>query len=482
MCCTSRARRTSTAAPSSRGFTLIELLVVIAIIAILIGLLLPAVQKVREAANRSNATHNLKQLALAAHHYSIGDFDGDGRADFPSLAEILPYVDQQGLYETVPEQPDTAISSGYVFTIHTGEGRAGFFWMAMAAPIRGAASGEVFMIDETRTLRRLPPPCPSGAGVTLDSTGWRCALEAGVTEVAGRGSYWAGANSWVTGPAAAGRAGDPWLSNAWMDAAPAARGDWSPGNNLAGAPSTAGNAWPSQTSGGPAIGAAAMAALETLSLLEPSALAGAMERARDPDFVAEVKLVLDTNGDGALTTAELLDVEGVLSAVRGLAPVRDVDVDEQLAGVIRRLLGQLRSELLPSRTGESALPAVQRDCITDPAAILLDFVPADARYAALDLLRNEIALLDPRPAPGGDMTHANQDVNQRRWTTLLGIADGLPPMLRFGRTEELVQTLQKLRTIIADGSGWVSGDAAKRIDEAITRAEILIGGRVDVVR
>ena len=90
------------------GFTLIELLVVIAIIAILIGLTIPAVQRVRDVALRAQCSNNLKQLGLALHQYhdsrrvfppGMGDLSGRDHPYFSWLARLLPYVEQESLWQ-----------------------------------------------------------------------------------------------------------------------------------------------------------------------------------------------------------------------------------------------------------------------------------------------------------------------------------------------------------------------------------------------
>src|SRR6266478_75243 len=86
----------------SPAFTLIELLVVVGILGALIGLLLPAVQKVRESANRTTCGNNLRQLGLALHAYhdSYGNVPA-AHSSIPThiswVPYILPYIDQQGV-------------------------------------------------------------------------------------------------------------------------------------------------------------------------------------------------------------------------------------------------------------------------------------------------------------------------------------------------------------------------------------------------
>src|SRR4051812_4051486 len=130
------------------GFTLIELLVVIAIIAILIGLLLPAVQKVREAAARSKSSNNIKQIALAMHNYNdayqgklppltdVGTNAPTGTGYQSIFFNILPYIEQDNIYRVF----NKAVPSTYFSTAAAGNGSSSNIIQTYLSPADSTAS------------------------------------------------------------------------------------------------------------------------------------------------------------------------------------------------------------------------------------------------------------------------------------------------------------------------------------------------------
>jgi prepilin-type N-terminal cleavage/methylation domain-containing protein len=162
--------------PARRGFTLIELLVVIAIIAVLIGLLLPAVQAAREAARRIQCVNNLKQVGLALHNYHSANgsfplggvqkgFLWDGQSNCLNWrALVLPYLEQGNL--------SNAINFNVTITANDVDGGAGFTaWMTVPAAFLCPSDGQYQAGGLPAVERDRPGQRDLGHGLAADQPG-----------------------------------------------------------------------------------------------------------------------------------------------------------------------------------------------------------------------------------------------------------------------------------------------------------------------